>query len=130
MAGRLIQAAALARELGGVLAVENEPVCVLGSGRELGDLFRVIDRTAEPELRDRIGMLWDPGDASHSGEETPYPNGYTALNPSRIIHPHLKGPFSPDDEPRGAHRLKHGRPTLPGPSSRPSKRPPRGGSGS
>lgn len=108
VAGRLIQAAALARELGVVLAVENEPVCVVGTGRELGDLFRVIDGTAEPELRDRIGMLWDPGNASHGGEETPYPDGYAALNPSRIIHLHLKDSAADTEGRRSSAPLGHG----------------------
>ena len=108
VAGRLIQAAALARELGVVLAVENEPVCVVGTGRELGDLFRVIDRTAEPELRDRIGMLWDPGNAGHSGEETPYPDGYAALDPSRIIHLHLKDSAVDAEGRRSPAPLGHG----------------------
>ena len=87
---KLVEAATLARDLGVVLAVENEPVCVVGTGWELGALFRVVDRNAGPDVRAHIGMLWDPGNASHEDQEVPYPDGYDALETSRLIHVHLK----------------------------------------
>jgi L-ribulose-5-phosphate 3-epimerase len=90
VSNKLLEAASLARDLDVILVVENEPVCVVGSGKELGELFQVIDRKADADVRKHIAMLWDPGNAAHGGHETPYPNGYDSLDPTRIVHMHLK----------------------------------------
>lgn len=90
VAAKLIEATRLAAELDVVLAVENEPVCVAGTGRELGALFKVIRPQLSADLRPHIGVLWDPGNGRYGGEASPYPQGYTALEPAEIVHVHLK----------------------------------------
>lgn len=90
VSSKLVEAAELAKELAVVLAVENEPVCVVGTGQELGGLFDAIRQKAEPSVMNHIGVLWDPGNAGHGGEEIPYPDGYQALNADEVIHVHLK----------------------------------------
>lgn len=90
VANKLIKAAKLAKDLNVILAVENEPVCVVGTGKEAGGLFDAIRQKADADVMQHIGVLWDPGNARHGGEETPYPDGYNTLKPSEIIHVHLK----------------------------------------
>jgi L-ribulose-5-phosphate 3-epimerase len=90
VADKLIEATTVARDLGVILAVENEPVCVVGNGKELAALFDVIRQKAAPDIRAHIGILWDPGNASHGGEEIPFPDGYTLLQKDEIVHVHLK----------------------------------------
>ena len=90
VADKLIEATTVARDLGVILAVENEPVCVVGNGKELAALFDVIRQKAAPDIRAHIGILWDPGNASHGGEEIPYPDGYNVLGKDEIVHVHLK----------------------------------------
>jgi sugar phosphate isomerase/epimerase len=87
---KLLEAAALAKTLAVRLAVENEPVCIVGTGQELGALLAAIRAKAEPAVMKHIGVLWDPGNASHGGEERPYPDGYQQLKAAEIIHVHLK----------------------------------------
>jgi sugar phosphate isomerase/epimerase len=36
-----------------------------------------------------VGLIWDPANASILGEE-PFPDGYAALPPGRVIHVHAK----------------------------------------
>lgn len=90
VANKLVKAAEFAKELGVILVVENEPVCVVGTGRELGALFDAIRQKAAPDVLPHIRALWDPGNASHGGEETPYPEGYRKLKAAEIAHVHLK----------------------------------------
>ena len=90
VSSKLHEAAKLAKELDVILAVENEPVCVVGTGKELGGLFDAIRQKAEADVLQHIRALWDPGNASHGGEEIPYPDGYKALKADEIIHVHLK----------------------------------------
>ena len=87
---KLVEAARLARDLGVVLLVENEPVCIVGSSKELGQLFQIIDQKTDIEVQKHIAMLWDPGNASYGSCETPYPDGYNFLDHRRIKHIHLK----------------------------------------
>jgi L-ribulose-5-phosphate 3-epimerase len=89
VAEKLAVAAAAAKRAGKRLLVENEPVCTIGTGRQLGEFDAALRRVAGDHL-DAIGLLWDPGNALAAGEERPYPDGYAALDPARIIHVHLK----------------------------------------
>ena len=73
-----------------VLAIENEPACIVGTGRELGRFVARLDAALDSRLRRHVGALWDPGNALALGEERPYPDGYAALNVERLIHVHLK----------------------------------------
>ena len=99
VAEKLLQAALIAQQYDKVLAIENEPVCSVGTGRELGALLKVLEARATADLRPYLGGLWDPGNALAAGE-TPYPNGYEALKDRRVVHVHLKDlTFTPEGEP-------------------------------
>ena len=97
VAEKLIEATKFAQELDVKLAVENEPVCVVGNGKELAGLFDAIRQKASSDVRSHIGILWDPGNASHGGEEIPYPDGYQLLEKDEIIHVHLKDSIVDDE---------------------------------
>jgi L-ribulose-5-phosphate 3-epimerase len=84
------RAAEIAAEHDVVLAVENEPACVVGTGDELGRFFARLDAGLPEALRPHVGALWDPGNALALGEERPYPDGYRALPAGRLVHVHLK----------------------------------------
>jgi L-ribulose-5-phosphate 3-epimerase len=101
IASRLIEAAEVARAHDALLVVENEPVCNVRTGRETGELFAAIDATAPQNLLEHLAILWDPGNALFSGERSPYPEGYRALDSGRIGHVHLKDVRLEGDEPGG-----------------------------
>lgn len=86
----MVAAAEVAAKHDVVLAVENEPACVIGTGAELATFLQRLDDALEPELRANVAALWDPGNALAIGEERPYPDGYGALPKDRIVHVHLK----------------------------------------
>jgi L-ribulose-5-phosphate 3-epimerase len=71
------------------IAIENEPVCNVGTGAELGELFATLERLAPAEVMARLSALWDPGNALATGEEA-YPDGYACLRGAPIRHVHLK----------------------------------------
>ena len=87
---KLIRAAEVARRHDVVLAIENEPVCIVGSGAELGRLCALLNDRLPHDLKPHVGALWDPGNALAMGEERPYPDGYDALAGCRLVHVHLK----------------------------------------
>ena len=78
---RLAKAAGLAARQGMVLMVENEPVCNIGTGKELGRLVRDIN---SPHLRGN----WDPANGAALGE-IPYPDGYREVR-GLFAHMHVK----------------------------------------
>lgn len=86
---KLIQAAEVARARDTLLVVENEPVCAVATGEELGALFKLIRERAPKDLLDHLAALWDPGNALAAGERA-YPDGYDALDACPIAHVHLK----------------------------------------
>jgi len=90
VAERVVRAAEMAKRHDVVLAVENEPACIVGSGAELGRFLTVLDDMLPDALQPHVGALWDPGNALAAGEATPYPDGYDALPRERIVHVHLK----------------------------------------
>ena len=90
VAAKLAQAAELAKDLGVVLAVENEAVCVAGTGRELAAVFERLEAKTSPDVFAHIGTLWDPGNAYACGEDEPFPKDYKTLKPDGIVHIHLK----------------------------------------
>lgn len=87
---RMVAAARVAARHDVVLAVENEPACVVGTGAELGEFLARLYERLDPELAPHVGALWDPGNALALGEERPYPDGYRALPVDRLVHVHLK----------------------------------------
>jgi hypothetical protein len=79
VARHIARAAEVARRHDVVLAVENEPVCVVATGAELGRFFERLDALLPAELRPHVGALWDPGNALAAGEPAPFPDGYAAV---------------------------------------------------
>lgn len=86
----MVSAAAIAQRHDVILAVENEPACIVGSGQELGAFFKELDAALGPELQGHVGALWDPGNALSIGEQRPFPDGYRAIPTKRLVHVHLK----------------------------------------
>lgn len=86
----VVQAARVAQRHDVVLAIENEPVCVVATGAELGRFFERLDARLPTELRPHVGALWDPGNALAAGETAPFPDGYAAVPAQRLVHVHLK----------------------------------------
>lgn len=89
VAERLAIAAERADAAGRRLVVENEPVCTVGTGAQLGELDEALRRAAPHHLH-AIALLWDPGNALAAGETRAFPDGYEALETTRIAHVHLK----------------------------------------
>jgi sugar phosphate isomerase/epimerase len=64
------------------LAVENVGGSYISTGAESARMLEAIsDRN--------LGLTWDPNNAAQSGEK-PFPDGYRLLDPSRIMHVHLR----------------------------------------
>jgi L-ribulose-5-phosphate 3-epimerase len=99
LAVKLAAAAELARAAGTLLVVENEPVCTVGTGRQLAELDAAVLAHA-PDLAGSIALLWDPGNAVSAGEADAYPNGYCTLDPKRVAHVHLKDVQPSEEGPR------------------------------
>jgi sugar phosphate isomerase/epimerase len=79
----LAKAAAVAEKEGICLAIENEESCNTATGHEIA---AVLKMTPSPNL----GFNWDVGNGYMHGEVS-YPDGYDALDKSRILNVHLKG---------------------------------------
>jgi sugar phosphate isomerase/epimerase len=80
---QLHKAADVAKSEGVRIVIENEESCNVGTGHELAAMLK---RTPHPNL----GANWDVGNGMWRGEKS-YPDGYDALDKSRIWHMHLKG---------------------------------------
>lgn len=65
-----------------VIGLENEAACNVGTGRETADVLAALDHPA-------LQVVWDPANATLLGE-VPFPDGYRALAPARIVHVHAK----------------------------------------
>lgn len=83
IAGELDKAALVAQREGMRLAIENEETCNAATGHELA---RVLSKAPASNL----GANWDVGNGYWQGERS-FPDGYNALDKSRIWHVHLKG---------------------------------------
>jgi len=79
----LAKAASVAQSEGVRLVIENEEACNAGTGHELA---AIVKMTPSPNL----GYNWDVGNGYEHGEVS-YPDGYSALDKSRIWNIHLKG---------------------------------------
>lgn len=82
VAKELDATAAVAQREGVRLLLENEFTCNVATGAETAEMLRLVKSPA-------LGANWDPGNAYEAGE-TPFPNGYEALDKKRIWHLHLK----------------------------------------
>jgi sugar phosphate isomerase/epimerase len=67
---------------GVIIGLENEHACNIGTGLEVSRLMAAIDH---PNLK----VVWDPANALVAGE-SPFPEGYRRIPPSRIAHVHAK----------------------------------------
>ena len=65
-----------------IIGLENEHACHIATGAETGRLLAAVDH---PNLK----IVWDPANALVSGE-TPFPDGYSKVEPARIVHVHAK----------------------------------------
>jgi sugar phosphate isomerase/epimerase len=79
----LTKAAAVAKQEGVRLVIENEESCNGATGHETAAILRKAPATI-------VGFNWDVGNGYTRGEVS-YPDGYNALNKKRIWHLHLKG---------------------------------------
>jgi len=79
----LARAAETARQEGVRLVIENEESCNGATGRETAAILKM---TPSPNL----GFNWDVGNGYSHGEVS-YPDGWNALDKSRVWHLHLKG---------------------------------------
>ncbi len=73
--------AAIAKQEGVTLLLENEFACMIGTGVEVARVVRAID---SPHVR----VCWDPGNAATAGERA-FPDGYEAAR-GLIDHVHVK----------------------------------------
>jgi len=64
------------------LAVENVGGSYVWTGEQAGNLLKAVK---EPN----VGLTWDPNNAAEKGE-TPFPDGYRKLDPTRIFNVHLR----------------------------------------
>lgn len=65
-----------------VIGLENEHACNVGTGSEAARVLKALDH---PNLK----LVWDPANCLVAGEN-PFPEGYRALPPERIVHVHAK----------------------------------------
>ena len=83
IAEELTKAADVARQEGVRIVIENEESCNGATGRETAAILKKTPASI-------VGFNWDVGNGYSHGEAS-YPNGYNALDKSRIWHLHLKG---------------------------------------
>lgn len=83
IAGELDRAAEVAKSGGIRLVIENEGSCNGGTGHEIAAIIKKAQAS-------NLGYNWDVGNGFEHGEVS-YPDGYLALDKSRIWHMHLKG---------------------------------------
>lgn len=79
----LAKAAGVAKAEGGRLVIENEEACNGATGHELAAILKMAPAP-------NLGYNWDVGNGYEHGEVS-YPDGYSALDKSRIWNIHLKG---------------------------------------
>jgi L-ribulose-5-phosphate 3-epimerase len=87
----LIALADQAAARGVIIGLENEHACNVGTGAEAARLLSTLDHPA-------LQLLWDPANASILGE-TPFPDGYSQVPASRIVHVHAKDCYVKDHKP-------------------------------
>ena len=90
LVARFAAAADVARRHDVMLGIENEPVCIVGTGRELGRLRELLEARLTPEQYAHVGLLWDPGNARALGELDAYPGGFAAVAGPKLVHVHVK----------------------------------------
>ena len=83
IAEELGKAADVANRAGMRLVIENEESCNAATGHELAKVLAMAPAR-------NLGANWDVGNGYSKGEVS-YPDGYNALDKTRIWHMHLKG---------------------------------------
>lgn len=64
------------------IGLENEHACNLATAEEAAPVLRALDAP-------NLGLVWDPGNSLMAGA-TPFPDDYSLVDPSRILHVHAK----------------------------------------
>jgi L-ribulose-5-phosphate 3-epimerase len=82
VAKELERTAGIAQREGVRVVLENEFTCNVATGEESAAMLQAVKSPA-------LGLNWDPGNAYDAGE-TPFPDGYQALDKTRMWHMHLK----------------------------------------
>jgi sugar phosphate isomerase/epimerase len=82
VAAALGELAQRAEARGLVVGIENEHACNIATGAETARLLAAVQSPA-------LQVIWDPANALVAGE-VPYPDGYSQIPVSRIIHVHAK----------------------------------------
>jgi L-ribulose-5-phosphate 3-epimerase len=82
VASALRELADQAGERGLIIGLENEHACNIATGEETARLLAAVDHPA-------LQVIWDPANAFVAGE-IPYPQGYSRVPVSRIVHVHAK----------------------------------------
>ncbi|HKS95987.1 MAG TPA: sugar phosphate isomerase/epimerase family protein [Terriglobia bacterium] len=82
IAEELSKASEAGRKQGVRLVLENEGSCNVATGHELAQMLKLVPAA-------NFGVNWDVGNGYWHGEVS-YPDGYAALDKSRIWHMHLK----------------------------------------
>jgi sugar phosphate isomerase/epimerase len=83
IAEELGKAAEVANRAGMRLVIENEEACNAATGHELAKILAMAPAR-------NLGVNWDVGNGYSDGEVS-FPDGYNALDHTRIWHMHLKG---------------------------------------
>ncbi|MEO5741520.1 MAG: sugar phosphate isomerase/epimerase family protein [Vicinamibacterales bacterium] len=91
VAAALRELADRAGERGLIIGIENEHACNVATAAETAELLAAVDHPA-------LQIIWDPANALVAGE-TPFPEGYTKLPVSRIVHVHAKDCIVADHVP-------------------------------
>ncbi len=82
VASALRELAGQADARGLIIGIENEHACNIATGEETARLLAAVNHPA-------LQVIWDPANAFVAGE-IPYPDGYSRLPISRIVHVHAK----------------------------------------
>jgi L-ribulose-5-phosphate 3-epimerase len=89
IAEHLLEGAKIAKKHNITLAVENEPICNVRHGREMGELFDCLEKIGSPALLKHLTILWDPGNAVYAGELDASIGGHEAVR-GKVGHVHVK----------------------------------------
>jgi len=76
---------------GVVIGLENEAACNIATGVETARVMKALDHP-------HLGVVWDPANAMVAGEK-PFPEGYSAVPVTRIVHVHAKDCYVENHKP-------------------------------
>ena len=65
------------------IAVENVAGSYVATAADAASLLKAVRSPG-------LGLTWDPNNSAQAGDPEPFPSGYELLDPSRILHVHLR----------------------------------------